>query len=98
MSDRAVQFGAFAALTGYYDIIEKRNEIIPRRRELSEDMAEILSEKISHINRGSEISVCHLTENGYVSAAGIVSDINFEKRFMFIDDKKILFDDIYEIN
>ena len=46
MSDRAVQFGAFAALTGYYDIIEKRNEIIPRRRELSEDMAEILSEKI----------------------------------------------------
>ena len=94
MSDRAVQFGAFAALTGYYDIIEKRNEIIPRRRELSEDMAE----KISHINRGSEISVCHFTENGYVSAAGIVSDINFEKRFMIIDDKKILFDDIYEIN
>ena len=70
MNDRAVQFGAFAALTGYYDIIE----------------------------RGSEISVCHFTENGYVSAAGIVSDINFEKRFMIIGDKKILFDDIYEIN
>lgn len=98
MNDRAVQFGAFAALTGYYDIIEKRSEIIPRRRELSEDMAEILSETISHIKRGSEISVCHFTENGYVSTDGIVSDINFEKRFLVIDDKKILFDDIYEIN
>lgn len=41
----ASQFSAFAALTGFEDLIEEHNQIYEARREPSEEELQILSEK-----------------------------------------------------
>ena len=46
VSDRARQFMPFSPLKGYYDLIEKCEMIKEPKIELTDDMLEILSQKI----------------------------------------------------
>ena len=52
MSDRARQFMPFSPLKGYYDLIEKCERIKEPKIELTEDMLEIISQKLNKIEKG----------------------------------------------
>ena len=96
-ADRARQFMPFAALTGYYEVIKQREKIIEPRKELYEDEAEILSEKMKHITKGMLITLTYYKEDYYDTITGLASDFDPIYRTITIVKTKIPIDDIYDI-
>ena len=96
-ADRARQFMPFAALTGYYEVIKQREKIIEPRKELSEDEAEILSDKLSKIQKGMLITLTYYKEDCYEILTGLVSNIDSIYRTITIVKTKIAIDDVCDI-
>lgn len=67
-AERAKIFMPFSALNGYYDLILAQEEGHEVRREIDEEKAAAISEKLNKIDKGSSIEVeyynngCYLTE------------------------------------
>ncbi len=95
--DRARQFMPFAALTGYYDVIKKREKSDQPRKELSDDEAEILSDKLCRTKKGMLITLTYYNDDGYEILTGIVSDIDPIYRTITVVKKQISLDDVYDI-
>ena len=57
MSRRAQQFIPFAALKGYYELIEKKENEFQIKKEMSEETAKDLNYKFAQVKIGMEISV-----------------------------------------
>lgn len=96
-ADRARQFMPFAALTGYYEVIKQREKIIEPRKELSEDEAEILSDKLNKIQQGMLVTLIYYKEDCYETLTGLVSNIDPVYRTITIVKNKIAIDDVYDI-
>lgn len=96
-ADRARQFMPFAALTGYYEVIKQREKIIEPRKELSEDEAEILSDKLNKIQKGMLITITYYKEDCYDTITGLVSNIDPIYRSITIVKTKIAIDDVCDI-
>ena len=95
--DRARQFMPFAALTGYYEVIKKREKTENPRKELSDDEAELLSDKLRQTKKGVLITLVYYNEDCYETLTGIVSDIDPIYRTITIVKTKIPLDDVYDI-
>ena len=65
VNNGAEQFSAFAALTGFDDIIREHERITESRREISEEAVYELSEKLSRIAKGSRINVVFYCTNSF---------------------------------
>ena len=50
-ADRAQQFMPFAALKGYYDLIRERERTVEPRRELTDEQALELSQRLAGLER-----------------------------------------------
>lgn len=96
-ADRARQFMPFAALTGYYEVIKQREKIIEPRKELSEDEAEILSDKLNKVQKGMLITLTYYKEDCYEILTGLVSNIDSIYRTITIVKTKIAIDDVCDI-
>ena len=97
MSDRAKQFMPFAALKGFYDIIDRREEVSVPKKELSEDDCAALSAKLSAIEKGQVLQVIYYHDGAYVKQCGCVSRVDFTFRKLTLVKTEINFDDIYDI-
>ena len=106
---RSAQFAPFAALTGYDEQIEETSRITCQKKELNEELKEILNEKLQiiqeKIDTKPEITVTYfiddLKKNGgeYVTITGKVRKIDKNKQLIVLEDKKtILISDIVEIS
>ena len=93
----AEQFSAFAALTGFDEIIKEHERITENRREMAEDAAAELSEKMSRVQKGSVIKLVFYGKDTYKTVEGTVDNIDFIYRFLKIGGKKIVFDDVADI-
>ena len=96
-ADRARQFMPFAALTGYYEVIKQREKIIEPRKELSEDEAEMLSDKLNKVQKGMLITLTYYKEDCYDTITGLVSNIDPVYRTITIVKTKIAIDDVCDI-
>ena len=96
-ADRARQFMPFAALTGYYEVIKQREKIVEPRKELSEDEAETLSDKLNKVQKGTLITLTYYKEDCYEILTGLVSDINPIYRTVTIVKTKIAIDDVVDV-
>ena len=108
LADRAAQFSAFAALTGYDDAVRETGRLTDRRIELDEDAKELLDEKLRMLQE--QISDCPETsityfcpddkkEGGcYVTVTGRVRKIDgYGGKIVLADGAMICMDDILEI-
>lgn len=93
----ASQFSAFAALTGFEDLIEEHNQIYEARREPSEEELQILSEKISGVHKGSKITLTFYNNGRYETLSGMVTRTDFIYRIITVNNKKVFLDDIISI-
>lgn len=96
-SGRAKQFAPFAALTGYYDIINDVEKVYDRRRELSEEQLEELSRKVTALKKGDMARLTVYNEGCYEKISGIVTNSDFFNRTITIVKRKILLDDVYDV-
>ena len=106
---RSAQFAPFAALTGYDEQIEETSRITCKKKELNEELKEILNKKLQIIeermNTKPQITVTYFIEdlkkNGgkYVTVTGRVRKIDKNKQLIVLDVKKeIPISDIIEIS
>ena len=96
-ADRAQQFMPFAALRGYYDLIRERERTAEPRRELTEEQALELSQRLAQVERRKMASVVYYDGEAYVTVRGLVSDIDLAARTLTVVRTRIPFDDIWEI-
>lgn len=97
MNRRAQQFMPFAALKGYYKLIEEKENDFEAKKELSEDRINNLNDKLSRLKIGDKISLKYYHLNKYKTIKGILIDIDMSKRCLFVDKEQIFINDIYEV-
>lgn len=109
VTERAAQFGAFRALTGYEDEISETARHTEERIEPDEyEKAEIdkrLNYLLNHKEEGQEVSVTYFVPDerksggAYVTKKGVVSKIKEpERRLLFTDGTEIPVDEILSVD
>ena len=96
-ADRAKLFAPFASLKGYYDMILEAEDRRETRRELSEDDAAALSEKLMCIAKGMHLRICFYNGMHYITAEGAVSRFEPEMHTLTLGERRIRFDDIVSL-
>lgn len=96
-ADRAKQFAPFDALKGFREALLERERIIVDRIELSDEMKEELDFKLHHIKCGMLITVIYFNNGEYEKVTGMVSGFSETSRTLSVVNKKMVFDDIYDI-
>lgn len=97
--DRAKQFAPFEALTGLRQAL-KEKEIkheAEQKRELSEERIEEIAQILATLDKGDSIIVKCFESGYYVTILGTIRKIDFIKKFLMLEDGKILFTNIYDI-
>ena len=95
--DRAKQFMPFSPLKGYYEEIRMAQRIKENKKELSDYEAEILSDKILTVKKGDMVKVKYYNIDAYEELEGLISNIDFDFRYLVIVKTKIEFDDILNV-
>lgn len=96
-ADRAKQFMPFSALKGLDEALHEKERIVVEKAELSEESAENIANTLKIIEKGTYVSVVYYSDGEYVSAEGIVTELDKTFRKMTVVKKEICFDDIYKI-
>ncbi|MCQ2551583.1 MAG: hypothetical protein MJ146_05295 [Clostridia bacterium] len=96
MDNRAKQFAPFAALKGYEEELYKEEKKLTYedRREISEDMAMAINDRLSSLQVGEMVEIEHYFKGRYVKTKGVVEEIS---NYVKVAGKKIRFVDIYRI-
>ncbi len=97
MNNRAKQFMPFAALKGYYDLISERQRVIVPKRELCEDDAQELSDKLNLLRKGCMVRAVYYNNGAYISKEGIVTEFYPEFRYMTIVKTRIDTDSLLKL-
>ena len=108
MTERAAQFGAFRALTGYEDEIAETARHTDEKLELDEYAKAEINTKLQyindHINDVQEITVTYFVPDerksggAYVMKTGVVSKLReYEKQLVFEDGAEIPREEIFSI-
>ena len=106
--DRAAQFGAFAALTGYDDAVEETARRTDSKIEIDESVKEEINHRLVYMTKGDfpspEVSITYFVEDEkksggkYVTAKGSVIKIDcFTRTIRMEDMKEIPIDDIFSV-
>ncbi len=109
MTERAAQFGAFRALTGYEAAISETSRLTNEKVELVEDKKAEIDFKIKYISENlqllPEISVKYFVQDKrkqggkYVTKVGIIKKIQYyEKKLVFDDGTEIEVNEIFSID
>lgn len=96
--DRAKQFMSFDALKGFRKMLEEKENIVSYRKKLGDDEYEELSNKIKNIKKRDNIELVYYLNKEYIKLRGVVKNIDFTNKMIVIDNIKINFNDIYEID
>lgn len=95
--NRAKQFMPFSALKGYEEALRREEEVWIPQPELMEDYQEELDRKLQQIEPGDQVTVTYYRNHQYQTLTGMVKKVHRQGRFLMVDDRKILFDRIYQL-
>lgn len=95
--ERAKQFMPFSALKGYSEALRKKEKIVVSKMELSEGHQEELDWKLREISENDMVTVIYFSKHEYLRLTGMVSRIDKNTRILTIVNRKILFEDLYDI-
>ena len=92
ISERAKQFGAFAAVKGFEKELRKREEIFEKKAILSDEKNAELDFMLRETSVGDEIIVTHYLKNRYVKTVGVLKCISKREKslyLMFLPEAKV---------
>ena len=95
--DRARQFMPFAALKGYYDLVQSRERVEEPFHVLTEEEALALSQAVARLKKGVMVRVVHYEEGAYVATCGVLSQIDTVFRNLTVIKRRIEFDAVRSI-
>ena len=88
----------FASLKGYYDLILAQEGGHKVRRQVDDETAAKISDKLNRIKKGSSIKVEYYENGNYITEKGKVNRIDYSYKFLVVNEQKIWFDDIIDID
>lgn len=97
MSERASQFAAFSPLRGYDFLLRNKERVVVSKKELPEEAARLLSDKLNKLKKGMMAEIIHYENEEYISTMGVISNIDICSKKLTVVKKEILFDDIYDV-
>lgn len=97
VSERASQFAAFSPLRGYDFLLRKKEKIVVSKKELPEEAARLLSDKLNKIKKGMMAEIVHYENGEYISTTGVVTKFDICSKKLTVVKKEIFFDDIYDV-
>ena len=97
MSNRAKQFAPFDALKGFQEALRKKEKMPVPKKELAEEKAEEINEKLKQLTTGKLITVVYYNDGEYIQLTGTVVKIEKNKRYLQMAETIIHFDDISDI-
>lgn len=97
MPNRAKQFVPFDALKGFQEALRKKEKMPVPRKELAEEKAEELNEKLKKLTTGKMITVVYYNDGEYIQLTGIVVKIEKNKKYLQMAEIIIPIDDISDI-
>jgi hypothetical protein len=107
--DRAAQFAPFAALTGYAEAINEAGRLVDKKKELTNEEKEIISNKInyliSNVSSNIEVLIIYFIPDdkkiggSYHSIKGIIKFYDQINKTIKLTNKRVInLDDILTIN
>ena len=104
MANRAAQFSAFRALTGYEDAVEETARLTDSKVELTEAEKSVLDAKLQLLVPGMGASFTYFRQDGkkeggaYLAVTGTVKKFdNYAREIVLVDGRRIPIDDILEV-
>lgn len=96
---RAKQFQPFDAMKGLSQALRDREERHCRelKRELSEETIAKIQETLFKVKEGVRVRVEYYKEFHSTVKRGVISKINKTYKYIILDEEKIFFNDIYDI-
>lgn len=91
---RARQFAPFAALRGYYDLVQEKERVVEPRRPLSDTEARELEETLACLARGMLVRATFYENDAYRTIVGTVSQIDMIYHDLWIVRTRIPFDEL----
>lgn len=100
VADRAKQFMPFAAVKGLDQALERkrREKVQVCKKELSEEMATALNQKLTSLQKGDVITVTFYADGEYIALTGALGKLDAIAQCLFVSGKYIAFDDLLDIN
>lgn len=86
-------------MKGLKEALREREErhLREEKRELSEEAAARLSERLNRVKKGAAVKVLYYKAFHETMRQGKVTNIDTVYRYLVIDDERIYFDDLYEL-
>lgn len=97
MHNRASQFMPFDALKGFKEALKKVEEIKINKKDILEDLLFELESKLNSLKIGDIIKVEYYYNFEYIKTIGRLKKIDRINNFIYIDNSKILINDIIDI-
>ena len=98
IAERAKQFLPFAAVKGLNEALEKKEKVMAKRIDMTDERALMLDETLRDMKQGDWIEVTYYERDRYVIASGQVSGVDAIYKKLRIGDQSISFEDILEVN
>ena len=98
IAERAKQFLPFAAVKGLNEALEKKEKVVVKRIDMTEERAMMLDEQLSGMKQGDRVEVSYYDKDRYVTVSGHVTGVDVIYKRLIIDDLSISFEDILEVN
>lgn len=95
---RAKQFLPFDALKGFQEALREKEIEYEDRRELSEESLEELDSILNRIEVGDNVKIIYYNQGKYEEIKGKVTNIDYVKKKILIDEQDINIYDIISIN
>jgi hypothetical protein len=95
--DRASQFLPYASLRGFDELVKKKEYKKALRPEISEDVATVISHRLSSLSVGDLIRLVYFFDGRLVTVKGGVERIDFTFRTLRISGRTISFFDVVDI-
>ena len=96
-SDRAAQFAPFAALTGFEQIIKEAARISKKRIVLSNDQKEKINFVLQSYRKGEIVRIKFFNDGYLYFISGTIKRIDLENRKLILDQGKLSFENIIDI-
>lgn len=97
-NNRASLFAPFDALKGLNEALRRVEQNKENKKELSDDLNNILNEKISKLIPNSKIKVEYYVGINYMEVIDVFKKVDSITHKLYLKNSIIDFDDIYDIN
>lgn len=97
MNSKVKTYITFQGLKGYNESLNSVSKEKVNKKVLLEDKNNIVNNILKNIKVNDLIKIIYYNRDNYFLKRGLILELNYRRRYLLIDNAKIFFKDIYDI-